>query len=1486
MLQLPPTEKDDRLNLNVRTGLASVLHNSLVFTFAGLTIGLDLDPVTPAEISLTFLLKLGNNKSKKLSKYLSSELFYLDLISKYWTRVILPPLAPRPKPRMYHELAKGTNSIYVFGGLCLPDDADDNDLQTLVPCNDLWEFNLTTKSWILLHDGANWESDHSIPKPRYCHKMTVINRLPFTKKKDHFGLMIAGGQDYKSNSLYDNVVFDLVDKTYVDSGNPVVFSVTTGNTEKDNSTGLSCFDATNDKALLNVNYLNSIIVNFTEEVEYHHHHHSHNSETLQPIEQNKSVVEEESIIIYSPTTPSAIEALNPLLSFRIGKKFGKGRVLTLHKKRLNKPLPGNAKVDGVMHRTIPHNLRYPTGGTFGQNLVITGFLPNDFDISIFIYNKPTGKWSRLNIFCHHDYGSHRFWGGFAWTSHHKVVLLGNYVTSRTTSSVRYFSSMITVSLPVTNVLASFEMAGDHLHNFQGKYFTFNEGASNDDTHSSSSCEDESSSSILQLSDIDDDDLPDSHPIRKFSNISTRSEGKNGQHTISFSEYVHYAAPKVNFTKIRSVFPPAAITLGRNAFDRYGDLISDFELVSTNGDRIPVCMSILMERWGRYFIDLLAKAYVKAIDKFETDEGSAESRSKLRSSKSSGTGSVGSKSMKMSSTGSEGSHAEALKDKSFHVSIPVVKPSQKEAPQFRLPFQDTGSTGSLNSREGSIGPTTSVDPHKIATERQNSTSSFSSAASLLTSHLQDIPPQLPLPSEPIPAVPATPISFRSSSRKNSTDPTSPRSSLIHTLTVLRSIPSGTNKSPRSSPFTSPRNSVPDVQEHRTLDIPASAYRQTQSRRVSNTLSESADSAGERGSDSDDKKYILHPDANRSTSSASIGLSSAKKSSLSTLISDPYDADPNSPKSSFCESHDGKDGEIFNHALLNFENIDASTFKMEPSLIPRKLYIPFGTNTLKAFAEYLYTGQVGNKWTLRPCALDCMLMARYLQVPLLYDLISEVLFGIIGRKEAHVIKEGNDLKKKYIELFERSNLPLTSTFRFPLDEYEGFMDTVDDGYLDIALLRKSSNLHKNSVSSTSSRRKASTALKMSISEDEPAAFGQQDYFQSKLLRKTPEEPRSPKSGNANDDQDDSTGKSDEGDEGDDLGQEIHYLDFHERKATFGPRSKSVFDRSIHESIATYAAEDDDDEKENVLLTTLESLVAPDSPAPSDYVIDLIYETSSMCTDVKLMLRSMNVRHMSMALKESREQYDKLYALLHVAEPSLRKTTITEIPQMSARPSVGGSIPTITTRPSLASLIRTGTDALLRSATDLTGLHPMPSSASLLTMTTAKSSQDLSQQAPAFKLTPFKPIKPESRDTKGSLEDNKEVDKRIAQLIKKDEKLKQKAAKEDKVKRHQLKKLEKKKTELEKKDKKATDSDTASIISKATTTNMELTPSAPRHGFLHRFGTKMRQAEVGSDSLGDLSSLSRTKSAASLTSSTSKTSKTGKKPSGLFGGLRKHK
>lgn len=1231
-LQLPPTEKDDRLNLNVRTGSASTLYKSLVFTYGGLTMGLELRDYTIEEIRDVFQSKINTSASryKTFDKYLSGELFYLSLIERTWTRLTYKdPYSPRPSPRLLHQLCAVRNCIYLFGGLTIPENQTNENF--LVPCNDLWEFNLEKNKWTCLHDGSNYEKDKSIPCPRYNHKITPISSLKFVNRDDHFGIFIGGGRDNQSNSIYDNAIFDLVEKKYVGS-EPIHLSMTTGKKDKDEETGLNNF-ISNENHLINVDITTSMLVDFVEEVDKNPKFDLTGKFT------SGTTTQEESLVIYTSTKQ---EAFNPLASFKLSKTVKHGKALPIHRKK-------TAKRDTNV--TIPFNLKYPSGGLFGQNIVITGFLEDEYDISIFIYNKPTGKWSRMNIFCNHDYGSHRFWGGFAWQSHHKVVLLGNYLTSRTTSSIRFFTLMITVSLPVTNVLASSELAGGHHHAPDGTRIYHQAGEDSSDECLTDSSHSDSGELEIPTSPTDS--------AKRKQSIASTGTGKSSHTAISFSEYVHYAAPKQTFTTIRSVFPPAAITLGRNAFDRYGDLVSDFEIVSSNGDRIPVCLVVLMERWGRYFISLLSRGYVQAVDKFESDQAAGSYsgqrlRSKASNSSSSNSSMSSTSKMKLSASGSsvlsnEGSQQEQAtpakeepeKKSKLHLAMNLQN-VPKDAPTFRLPFQEPSASSSNtslghtsekvpspdpNGRPNLASYSSGVDPHQVSTGRKGSVASIhSNTSSLLASHLQDIPAQLPLPAEPIPAVPVT-SSFRSSSRKNSQDHSSPRASLIHTLTALRNIPS--SKSPRDSPFGSPRASISAqgnvIGASGSADLFGSPFPNLRPnpgrspRRKSTDILES-------------NQQEKSPDRENESKQTSVfsPISENTDTTRDTSVSnDVKDSDQYAPPSISNLAIDPKFAErVFENALLNFEDIEADKFRMEPSLIPRRLYLPWPTVTVKAFCEYLYTGQIGNKWILAPTVLDNLLIAKFFRVPLLYDLISEVLFGIIGRKEAYIVGEGNKLKKKYFKVLEEIGIEPDPNFQFPLDEYEGFMDTVDDGYLDIALLKKTSRIHRKSTMST--LRSTSTNFSLIRSDSIEAQLASADA--------------SPKVGSYNDN-DENDEISDDSKRSIEVEQEysLGYLDTYEKAMPqFGSRSKSVFDKHsflLQELERAELEKDgetnkvDGDSEDNNANYTLEELISPTAPIPTDYCIDLIFEASTIVTDLKLMLRAANLKAMTKIFKRTK-------------------------------------------------------------------------------------------------------------------------------------------------------------------------------------------------------------------------------------------------------------
>lgn len=1190
-LALPPTESDDRLNLLVRTGCALTLYHSLVIVHGGLTLGLELVDFTIDEVMLMFAAKVDQShmRCKELELFLLGEMFHLNLLERQWQRVAIADGEPKPQPRLFHETTAINNCAYIFGGLIIGPSG------YLEPTNDLWQFDLETLTWKCLHDGAGWETNPLIPKPRYHHKLTSILLLPFVGASDHFGIFVAGGKDCNLAPLFDNHCFDLVDMCYR-GHDPLYLKLTTGKPERDAQLGLDLATAVDEQADVNIDYTTLVIVGIDEDDLMPHHHH-HHPKTIIPLLASVALSQHHHhqhrhplLIVYTPLKqPEPDASFNPLVLFHLGKHIHHGKPLPLHTARRQlKPQDAQALIatgaSGRSHTAnVPYNLRYPTGGLFGQNLVIVGFMPGDIDILVFIYNRPTGKWLRLNVYCNHDYGSHRFWGGFAWQSHHKVVLLGNTNTSRTTLAIRFFSMMVAISLPVTNLLALLELA---------KHDTIREPVfldSNNSTRDSLLSDEEAplmDYALLQLlacslESSNDSELAHVSVERRDSLLSQAGP-------ISFLEYVHYAAPKLNFGKIRLVFPPAAITLGRNAFDRYGDMVLDFELVLCQGDRVPVSLKVLTERWGRYFIQLLARGYVTAVDRFELERQLelAQGQLRLRSLKggllsllqktklsiASGLTDnmiekpslVGSAAGSSSSGVSGGGSSPTMKP--FHFSIPVpsmnnAKP--KEMPQFRLPFQDSllapVLTLDLNAHDDGPGPAL-----VLALRRNSQASQQSGALSLWTSHLQDIPPQLAQPQEPLPAVPATPTLWRPLSRKNSAADgyNSPRGSLLHTLTALRNIPA--LRLPRDLPFALPRALI---SLHSLATPPTgSAPEQLTLTSVPNL-----------------KPPPVTP--RRTSLLDSMAAADSRKWTLLlllVLLADYTTFERNELEATTEEP-----------ALLLLFDLE-DDFRMEALLIPRKLYMPFSLALVKLFCEYLYTGQVGNKWAFWPVLMDILCIARFYKVPLLYDLVLEVLFGIIGHKESWVLKQARKLKRRYLKLAEEVGVvPLID---FATDEYEGFFDTIDDGYTDIALLKK--NLRVNRPRSKLEGTYTGLEEIQSADSNNSSLDVEDEHNMYGLL----------------------------------------YLQTNDfaHQMLLNPRSRLVFDHLLV-AIGLSGGDDADGTMQGIITQLLELLILPDLDVPADIIIETIYEVLTIVLDIKLLLRLRNCCEMARKLKETKEMVE---------------------------------------------------------------------------------------------------------------------------------------------------------------------------------------------------------------------------------------------------------
>ncbi|CCE82270.1 Piso0_001987 [Millerozyma farinosa CBS 7064] len=1507
----PPLQDDDRLNLKVRTGSASTLYNSFIFVYGGLTIGLELSESSVGELLSAFHSRLFDAESKRFDNHLSGELFYLSLLDKQWVRVDIPKGQPKPRARMFHEITALNNCIYVFGGLSLKEGVNGEiegtlDHWKLESLNDLWEFNLETKRWSLLHDGSNFETDSSVPIPRYNHKVTEISSLTFINRKHHFGILIAGGKDVNNCQIYDNAIYDLVERRYIGSNKFRLRIDSSKNTELN----MDKLRADKDNSI-NIDYKHNIIINFQE---------SDDTKEDEMISKGKPSQREEAIIVYTPMRTNVDKICsNPLFSFKLGRFINPGKILPLHKKESSYDASLRKETSNI---SIPYNLRFPTGGLFGQNLVIIGFLPNEYDISIFIYNKPTGKWSRLNIFCNHDYGSHRFWGGYVWKSRHKVVLIGNYNTSKTTSSLRYFTSMLTINLPIANILASFELPGLPFNAAQnGRKADSDEDASGEiksDYSDFKSSEDDAQTQAEHDSD------QDVSPKRINSNDSNDKDPSS----ISFNEYVHYAAPKANFTNIRSVFPPTAMSLGRNAFDRYADTISDFELVSASGDRIPVSFTVLRERWGRYFIELFSRAYVEALYDFEKSSSPDQQlRARDRSEASRESLAMVNR-LKYNSISTGESLSSATSDSSFHSNAIARKqdyaqqmlqyPSKlapPETPRFRHPFQDhdkssekemsglknsagdyknrrfdsiSGSPkteSSTKDKSGNVNSALVDSAQQSPMSRKDSMSSNGSHIS--AGQLQRLPRQQPLPDEPIPPIHVAPNAHRGTPRKGSNDINSPRTSLIHTLTLLRNIP----KSPRESPFTSPRASISaqgnnESNENRQQGLLSKSREGSISKAQESHLAENFANT----SDPNDIRPSFAKYVYNSPSLSSDSVTDKKPSSSFTS-----DVPSGSRDTKDTKLDDSNEYEDIKSSFLRFDNTDISEFKLIPFLTPRILYFPLSTVSIKGFCEYLYTGQVSNKWLLAPTTVDNLAIGKFFNVPLLYDLVSEVMFSIIGRKESYIIYEGKNLKMRYKQLLKLTNTKENCNFKYPLDEYEGLIDTIDDGYLDVILLHKGSSAHKAKVASDlhSRHSKYSTSsLRTDVDEIDEIKNdeSQSDVSAASSIARSSRNRGSVSTTHSDDSQyvDSSEDiQQDEPENKDNTSSseseyELGYLDvFGSLSNSLDPKVKSIFDRAGNylEALINvekgHAKESEKSEKKRAYTLTLEEIVPPTAEIPSDSVIDLIYKAGVIASDIKILLRASNLKEMSKLLKKTKAELEPEIAKLEEKLSSRKGNSSFESSPASSAPS-SRSAPSAPAAPAASAVSaapvkqKPATGKETREAPDLK-LRSVPSSVSLSTLgsqgipSTLEKTRSNSSFLGISALKSLKNKPDMSRNRRNLPEANKELDRQITSSIKRDEKLKNKKSKEST-----------KDTRPE-----AHTSRVPSVMSRTNSNFSEtsLPSSKSKHKSLFHPLGKHRQEHSGNSTNGR-----QTGAAPSVHSDTSKSSSSSKTKHNIFG-FRKH-
>ncbi|QLL32731.1 hypothetical protein HG536_0D02530 [Torulaspora globosa] len=1011
-----------RYTLDCRTGAAVELTRSNIFVHGGLTIPLNLTHVNSVQIQKELILyfakeKVTGSSFKRLSDWISSETFFLDLITRTWERVETTieedtrsdddahdeGSVPVFKERLYHSMCFAGSCLYIFGGLVVSPDSG----YELIATNELWKLDLQAKKWSLV------SKDPQITR-RFTHSMHTLNEEDDSKDTK---IVIAGGLNNIDKPVYRIDIFNVTKNCW--------------ETETNSSSPCRMFaNVEGEKVALMKESNYSILVENNEAKIPSLVFYAAEKEGS-PKGKNKSVS--------ASNEGSPIVAL-PLLSESQGMRM----------------ISNQSSVTMDM----PSNLQYPTGDYFCYTIVMAGFYPNCQASSFccFVYDIPSGRWTRVSIDCKEgDINKHRFWKLFVWQSHHQTILLGERNDDDFLPSVQKFDFLLTFGLPMISIYNK----GVRSSVKQGFKVPAHETSQTSDSPSSLSFPSDRNITVGQ----------DGGDFRKASYASTS--------TSQFESYIQYIAPPIEMTSIRTVFPPYAMVLGKDALEIFGNPLSDFEFITDKGDSIGVPLYLLRKRWGRYFDMLLSQGYVRACAEYENSGTPSEiikispySSQAMSFSKNSDVSSAGPLDAYFTSKGQRRKSLSKAQDKvstadeesvpaehrlshlMSNSSTPAYFENDDEDPVsppglsrmgkehsnrdtktihrigtgsttsssggmvFRVPFQEnpplaysdtnlvkppgveekrrsssvanaaldylrpnhlvdrwrraSHPNSSISSPEDSRfhGSSTRFAPPSGQSSRNTSITSQTSSVSYVssssdrmgnsifaqgagTSNIDSplgtilniaLPPQTNMPNDPLPPVP-----------QDATNANSRRNSLFVDFAL----------SNRSSPFSSRRPSHDRRSSSSEAGRPLDQFQTSLDRQLMEDRGRTAEAASGHHRSFFSKLNSRSADSG-STSSSKVSTSDGNRLSLCS--------NPESTES-------GASGPL----------------EWEPLLTPRTLYMPWPTATVRAFAEFFFTGHVNGKWALAPVVLNLLLMSKMYEIPLLYNLITEVLYSIVGRKE---------------------------------------------------------------------------------------------------------------------------------------------------------------------------------------------------------------------------------------------------------------------------------------------------------------------------------------------------------------------------------------------------------------------------------------------------------------------------------------------------------
>lgn len=992
-LELPNVDnKNSRLRLDCRTGASVDILNSRIFVYGGSTLKLDI----PASFTLDIILELY---SAAVEKNCNSDknIDYNQFLSTECFRLSLIN-----KKWIHYSVNRSTNPeippARMFQSMCIYD----NYLfisggikfdQNNQPeiLNDLWQFDIIDKQWKCIYENGN-----DVLLKRYDHIMIMMPHLEaFDKSYIHPGIAIIGGLD-EQNEYRQSI--DLFDITLRKCHDRVLTGLEELKTSKQEDSQLIPIKIRNS-----LNAIHSMMCTIAGELK---------------------------LFVFSKS-PNEDE-YEPLIFFNEDSKG----VRCLHS--------NSFQINSIS------NMTYPILGQFGENLIIVGFSANEKKISSYLFNVRTETWTRLQISCIHKIYSHKFSKGFVWESHHKIAYLGSMKPDDVGGAVCYFDNLVIMSLPFTNF-------------FGKKSNIFSK------SRTSTSASLQSSKSFDAASNKRGNSITSSNSSVKnfFHHNHQQQQQQQQEHTGDFAGYAFHIAQQMQVNSIRSVLPAYAIAIGKNAFDR-SDALSDMDFICSDGSVVSVPITLCRRRWGLGFDELLADAYAKSY----VEESASD--------------------MLLSESGCSSCDSYDTDECSSFYSKNSGR--RDSTPYFRYPFQEKNNSRNEFSpirrgdRMGSISANTSrftsrhnsVSGSLLPTNAVNRTSTTMSQS---RRHSSIIFPSRENSFNYISPSRRSSLSSAALSRRNSLSAvqiqqqSQSRRGSTFSRTSLLSTSANSINSANSTPI--PRH-VMNLQQQQNNPIGMTAS-------TSNLQSPQAPTQGEipHRSKSISSAYNLNTDMNTAkfnttreehitTQPDSININfdnlpnalpmpdvfpdgtpmnldndvSSQTLLPNLLTEEPFSQPMKSSSSTFSR----------NDLIKTFEHSDISidpNVKFNPSRIPRALYLPYPQSVAHAIIEYLYSGQIGANWKLFPTGIEVLQATKQLSIPLLYDLILELFFVVLGVIEA-------SLRDKLIIYLEERQVNTKGSN----DYIYGILDTreVDDSDLDWELLLEAANSNRRDSGST--------------------------------------------------------------------------------------------------------------------------------------------------------------------------------------------------------------------------------------------------------------------------------------------------------------------------------------------------------------------------------------------------------------------------------------